>query len=199
MSGENFRRNESSNDSSEHDTRGVRADGELEPDGDRWRLRFTRHFAHSPEKVWRAITEPKHFAAWFPFFMEGELATGARLRFRARDVADLVFDGEMIEYRPPTLMELRWSENETLRFEVEPDGAGTRFTLSNVFDDIGKAARDAAGWHSCIDALERDLDGVPAPAGSPREQWERLNRAYVARFGPAASTIGPPTGYPYES
>lgn len=75
----------------------------------------------------------------------------------------------------------------------------TRFTLSNVFDDLGKAARDAAGWHSCIDALERDLDGAPPPAGSPRAAWERLNRAYVERFGPEAATIGPPAGHPYNA
>ncbi len=97
MTGENFRRNESSNDSSEQGTRPVYGDGELGPVGDRWRVRGT------------------------------------------------------------------------LRFEIEPDGAGTRFTLSNVFDDIGKAARDAAGWHSCLDALERELDGAPAPAAiAPR-------------------------------
>ena len=199
MTGENFRRDESSNDSLQHDAQQVQADGELEQVGDRWCLRFVRHFAHTPEKVWRAITEPEHFDAWFPFFMEGELATGAKLRFRARDIETLVFDGEMLEFSPPTRMEVRWSENETLRFEVEPEGAGTRFTLSNVFDELGKAARNAAGWHSCIDALERDLDGAPAPAGSPAKRWERLNRAYVARFGPKASTVGPPAEHPYRA
>src|SRR5207247_6173143 len=34
--------------------------GKLEDLGGRWRLRFTRELAHPQEKVWRAITEPKH-------------------------------------------------------------------------------------------------------------------------------------------
>ncbi len=37
---------------------GPTMNGRLEPAGDLWRLRFTRKLAHSPDKVWRAITEP---------------------------------------------------------------------------------------------------------------------------------------------
>ena len=44
-----------------------------------WRLRFTRIFPHPQEKVWRAITEPEHLAAWFPTTVDGERKAGARL------------------------------------------------------------------------------------------------------------------------
>ncbi|PZG03110.1 SRPBCC domain-containing protein, partial [Nonomuraea aridisoli] len=37
----------------------------LHPDG-RTTLRLQRRLPHPPEKVWRAITEPEHLAAWFP-------------------------------------------------------------------------------------------------------------------------------------
>jgi len=32
--------------------------------------------------------------------------------------------------------------------------------LTDTFDELGKAARDAAGWDTCLDFLEWDLAGV---------------------------------------
>jgi uncharacterized protein YndB with AHSA1/START domain len=172
-------------------------DGVLEQIGTRWQLRFTRPLAHSQAKVWRAITEAGHLQAWFPFAIEGEMRTGAPLRFVARDMEDVVLDGEMVEYRAPSVMELRWDANETVRFEIEPDGDGCVLTLLNTFDEVGKAARDAAGWHACLDALGPDLDGeAAAPAG--RENWDQLFAGYTERFGPAASTLRPPEEHPYS-
>ncbi len=65
----------------------------------------------------------------------------------------------MVEYSPPSVMELRWEGEETLRLEVRPSGSGCELTLINRFDEIGKAARDAAGWHACLDVLEASLSG----------------------------------------
>ena len=62
-------------------------------------------------------------------------------------------------------------------------------TLINRFDEIGKAARDAAGWHACLDVLEASLAGASIDAV---RRWGAVHPGYVARFGPAASTIGPP-------
>jgi uncharacterized protein YndB with AHSA1/START domain len=177
------------------DTRHV--DGRLEPAGARWRLRFTRSLAHPQEKVWRAITEADHLKAWFPFAIEGEMRTGAPLRFVSRDVADLAFDGEMVEYRPPEVMELQWDAGETVRLEVEPDGDGCVLTLLNTFDDLGKAARDAAGWHACLDALAVDLGDGNAPSAG-EDDWKLLFTCYAEAFGPDASSIGPPAEHPYS-
>ena len=85
-------------------------------------------------------------------------------------------------------MELRWGDGETLRLEVRPDGDGSELTLINVFDEVGKAARDAAGWHACLDALVADLDGQDPP----ENRWAEVHPEYVERFGPEAATIGPP-------
>jgi len=172
-------------------------DGVLEQVGTRWQLRFTRPLAHSQAKVWRAITEADHLHAWFPFAIEGEMRTGAPLRFVARDMHDVVLEGEMVEYRAPSLMELRWDANETVRFEIEPAGDGCVLTLVNTFDELGKAARDAAGWHGCLDALGHDLDGGRAPVQSEHE-WKRLFALYSMEFGPSASSIGPPAEHPYS-
>jgi uncharacterized protein YndB with AHSA1/START domain len=165
--------------------------GQLEQrDGGRWQLRFTRRFTHPPEKVWRALTEPEHLAVWFPTDIEGERRAGAPLRFVFRRGEGPPVDGEMLAYDPPSLMELRWGD-ETLRFELRPDGGGSVLTFVNAFAERGKAARDAAGWHACLDVLAHRLDGRPAP-WEPGQRWAEVHPEYVARFGPEASTIGRP-------
>jgi uncharacterized protein YndB with AHSA1/START domain len=165
--------------------------GQLEQHGDRWQLRFTRHLAHPPEKVWRAITEPEHLTAWFPTDIEGERATGAPLRFVFRNGEGPTIDGRLLTYDPPSFLELQWGDEETLRFEIEPEGNGSLLTFVNTFADLGKAARDAAGWHVCLDALTHHLDGTPLP-WSPRDHWQEVHASYVEQLGPEAATIGPP-------
>lgn len=172
----------------------MHADGTLEPVGDRWRIRFTRRLAHRPEKVWRALTEDEHLAAWFPSTIEGERAAGAKLRFDFSDDPHapdgMVLDGEVLAWEPPRLFAFLWGEDE-LRFELAPEGDGTVLTFTDTFDEQGRAARDAAGWHVCLLLLASDLDGEAPPEAS-EDLWASVNPAYVEKFGPAASTMGPP-------
>ena len=164
--------------------------GELHSRDGRYQLRFRRILRHPPERVWRALTEAEHLRAWFPADIEGERAAGARLRFVFRNDEGDPSDGEMLVYDPPRVLELRWDE-ELLRFELEPGDGGTVLTFVNTFDELGKAARDAAGWHACLDILGYELAG-DEPPWSPEDRWEEVHGEYVERLGPEASTIGPP-------
>jgi uncharacterized protein YndB with AHSA1/START domain len=162
-------------------------------DDGRWQLRFTRTVDHPPSKVWRAITEPEHLAAWFPTTIEGERAAGAPLRFSFPGGEAEPFDGEMLAFDPPAALELRWG-TDIVRIELRPDGDGTELTLLDTLDERGKAARDGAGWHTCLDALEASLSGNP-DARAAAGDWHDLRQHYVERFGPEAATIGPPAGF----
>jgi hypothetical protein len=42
--------------------------------------------------------------------------------------------------------------------------------LTHTFDDRFKAARDAAGWHVCVDGLSATLDGAQPPHGDDGER-----------------------------
>jgi uncharacterized protein YndB with AHSA1/START domain len=160
--------------------------GKLERTADGPRLRFSRRLAHPIATVWRAVTEPEHLKAWFPDTIEVERwEPGARLRFDG-------FDGEVLAVRHEALLEFRWG-TDTIRIELEPDGDGTTLTLLDSFDELGKAARDGAGWHVCLDQLEHDLDGTTAPWSSA-DRWQDVHPGYVEDFGPEASAIGPPSG-----
>ena len=165
--------------------------GALDRSGPRPQLRFTRALPHSPEKVWRAITEPEHRKNWFPDTVEGEFVAGAPLRFVSEYAEGGSFDGEVLQCDRPKLLEIRWG-TDTLRFELQPDGTGTVLTLIDTFDEVGKAARDGAGWHECLDDLEVELDGRTRP-WQPGDRWKAVHPEYVAAFGPEGSSIGPPT------
>jgi uncharacterized protein YndB with AHSA1/START domain len=164
--------------------------GSLEHQDGRALLTFTRQLPCPPSKVWRALTEPEHLAAWFPTTIEGRRAAGARLRFSFKENEAPPFDGEMLAFQPPSLMELRWGD-EILRFEVVPRGDGSTLVFTCTFEEIGKVSRDGAGWHACLDLLGIEVAGGSAP-GSPVDRWKELHATYVARFGPEASTVGPP-------
>ena len=160
--------------------------GELVQQGGRWQLRFTRTLPHPQDKVWRAITEPEHLQAWFPDRVVGEWRVGAPLKFLS-EYGD--HDGQVIAYEPPRLLEFRWGP-DVIRLELAGDARGSTLTLIDTIDELGKAARDAAGWDECLLRLDHHLAGTTAP--SPGERWKQVHPEYIERFGPEASTIGPP-------
>jgi uncharacterized protein YndB with AHSA1/START domain len=167
--------------------------GSLERVDDVSVLRFRRRLAHSPQRVWAALTDDEHLAAWFPTTIEGARASGAPLRFSFRQSEGDPFDGEMRVFEPPSVMELRWAD-DVLRFELEPDGSGCVLSLTVTFPEYGKAARDAAGWHVCLEQLAHVV-GETALPWEPPDRWRVVHAAYVARLGPEAATVGPPEAW----
>jgi uncharacterized protein YndB with AHSA1/START domain len=165
--------------------------GTLEQAGQRWRLRFTRELNHPAARVWQAVTEPGHLEAWFPQRITGEWAVGGPLTFSDPQGRGPDFGGEVLACEPPSLLEFRWGP-DVIRLEIAARGAGCTLTLLDTFDELGKAARDAAGWHVCLEHLARHLDQVPGPAGN---RWAEVHPGYVSSFGPDASTLGVPPGY----
>ncbi len=165
-------------------------DGTLTHEGDLSVLRYRRRIAHSQEKVWRALTEDEHLAGWFPTTIEGARVAGAPLHFSFRESEGEPFEGEMLAFDPPACMELRWAD-DVLRFELVADGAGCVLSLTVTFPEQGKAARDAAGWHVCLEQLGFLCAGEPLP-WRPPDRWRAVHVRYVERLGPAASIIGPP-------
>jgi len=125
-------------------------------------LRFERRLNHPVDAVWRAISEPEELKAWFPSTVSGQMAQGAELTFTFEQHEAPEMHGEVTEHDPPRRLAFYWGDDH-LRFELEPAGAGAcvlRFTA--LLDARDKAARDAAGWHTCLDRLEAALDGAPA-------------------------------------
>ena len=163
------------------------------PEGDAC-IRFVRTLAHPRALAWRALAEPAGMSTWFPARMEGERRAGAPLRFVFAEAPGHDTRGVLLAWEPPRLLEIAW-EGDRLRAELRDDGDGCELTFSASFPEVGKAARDAAGWHVCLDNLERHLDGR-APTPADQQPWRPLMTQYAERFGPEAATIGPPDWHP---
>ena len=151
-------------------------DDEMLARDDRWAVRLERHLAHPVETVWAAVTEPSQLAQWFPTTVELELVVGGAVRF-----GDPQADpgGTVLELDPPRLLAFSW-EGDELRFELEPEGGGTRLVLLHTFDDRAGGASFGAGWQQCLAALEPALDGGPLP---PTSRTVAEHEQLVGRFG----------------
>ncbi|GAA2833454.1 SRPBCC domain-containing protein [Nonomuraea rubra] len=152
----------------------------LHPDG-RTTLTFTRRLPHPPHKVWRAITQPEHLAAWFPADVTID---GDRIGYGFGP------DGRITENNPPHTFAHTWGEDE-LRWHLTPDGAGTLLTFTHTFTDRHGAASFAAGWHTCIQALHAHLDQRPShlPDQPDPAHSARLHEDYIAILGLPSTTV----------
>jgi hypothetical protein len=76
---------------------------------------------------------------------------------------------------------------DDIRWELEASGGGTRLTLWHNIDRRF-ISWGAAGWHICLDVLDRLLSGTPIGrivAGEAMKfgGWQRLNAEYAKQFG----------------
>jgi uncharacterized protein YndB with AHSA1/START domain len=146
----------------------------LSSDGSRSVLRMQRRLAHSPEKVWAALTEPDRLAEWFPATVRADLREGGDVEFGFGPA------GTVTDLDPPRLLAFTWGEDH-LRWEVEPDGAGSVLRLVHTFTDRPGAASFAAGWHTCIAALAGEDPGAEMAA---------LHERYVTELGLDEPEVG---------
>ena len=100
----------------------------------------------------------------------------------------LVSESEVKRADAPRVLEFSWGGRD-VRWELEPLGNGTRLTL---WAQIHRAwiAMGAAGWHVCIDVLDRLLTGQPVgriagPDAMKVSGWQRLHADYATQLGVA--------------
>ena len=152
-------------------------------------LRFERVLDHPVDAVWAAITEPSELAHWFPARVEVDLRPGGGMTFTFADDAFPVMHGEVTELDPPRRFAFEWG-GERMSFDLEPEDGGCRLVFIHFLSERDAAARDAAGWHVCLDQMRARLAGPPAeaPGTEPTEEHRALMDEYERR--------GMPTGAP---
>ena len=98
--------------------------------------RFERTLAHRPEKVWRALTEQRELAQWFPDALPAAANDGAPLRVKEAD--------------PPRVLVCELGD-ESVRWELFPVAEGCRLVLTTEVktteaanDDVPRACALAA-------------------------------------------------------
>ena len=174
---------------------GPASGAEVKKDGERWTLVLVRDLSHPPAKVWKALTDPEQLREWAPFDADRDLgAVGAAKLSTVGAPTTQVSETRVTRADAPTLLEFNWGD-QNLRWELEPRaGGGTRLRL---WHDIDRnfISMGAAGWHICLDVLERDLDGAPigriVGGEAMKFGWPRLNAEYARQFGVEAPAWPP--------
>lgn len=122
-----------------------------------------REFAHPPEKLWRALTQPHLIEAWL---MKNDFKLDVGHRFNLRGDWGGVLDCEVLEIEPNRRLSYTWNfahEDAAYRLEsvvtftLTPAGAGThlRMEQSGFRSDQKQAFGGAqAGWTQFFDKLD---------------------------------------------
>ncbi|MGH7445104.1 MAG: SRPBCC family protein [Longimicrobiales bacterium] len=165
---------------------GAAGDAQVERAGERWVLVFVRTLKHSPERVWRALTDPAELSEWASFDPDRDLGSPGRVTLTmAGGDGQEKAAGSVLRAEPPTLLEYRWGD-DVLRWELEPAGTGTRLILRHQVSGPEWLSKVAAGWHICIDVADAFMSGAPVGRivadDAMKHGWERLNEEYAARF-----------------
>ncbi|MET7419932.1 SRPBCC family protein [Dactylosporangium sp. NPDC005555] len=137
------------------------------------RIERTLQLAHSPEKVWAALTTAEGLGTWFGNRAEIDLRVGgkAKLIWDSGDTASLTI--ERVE--PPRVFAYTWPlyglpeddpRRNLVEFTLEPTGTGTTLTMVETgFAQLpGEAGQTAytgntKGWTSELGELVAYLDG----------------------------------------
>jgi hypothetical protein len=160
---------------------GPASGAEVRKEGEKWTLILVRELRHSPEKVWKALTDPTHLRQWAPFEVDGSLGTVGTVNLTWVG-APKPIETKVTRAEAPKVLE--YSDT---RWELEPLGSGTRLTLWTKIDRRF-ISMGAAGWHIAFDVLDHLLSGTPIGriSGSDAmkfDGWQRLNAEYANQFG----------------
>jgi uncharacterized protein YndB with AHSA1/START domain len=148
-------------------------------------LRFERRLPHPPARVWTMLTDPDELAAWFPARVHVEAwEVGRALRFTF-DEGGGETTGRVLAVEPVRRLALEW-EGDELLFELAGTDDGTLLTFTTLLAERDTAARNAAGWDVCLDALAGTSD---APSTGRTPAWEELYQGYVAGGVPSGAAI----------
>jgi len=144
-------------------------------------IRFVRRLPHPVESVWSAITDPQEMSRWWGD-CEVDLREGGAFVVRWRNEHEgkrAVMHATITRLDPPRLLETDGDMHGVLRWELEPEGDGTRLTFSSTHElPEDFRTKVLAGWHWHLDALAAALEGGQADLVE-LPGWQDVHDAYV--------------------
>jgi uncharacterized protein YndB with AHSA1/START domain len=171
-------------------TPGPARGAQVQKDGEKWTLVLVRELRHSPENVWQALTDPAQLREWAPFEVDGNLGTAGSSVKLSWVTTTQITEAKVTRAETPRVLEYH-----DMRWELEPLAGGTRLTLWHSIDRRF-IAWGAAGWHICLDVMDRSLTDHPigriVGADAMKFEWQRLNIEYAEQLGVETPTWKPP-------
>ena len=97
-------------------------------------ISFEFDLQHSPEKVWRALTEPELLKEWLLPAIGFELAPGAEFTFKTQPYPgwDGTVSCRFLEIEPQKVLRYAWTVpflDTVVTFTLSPTATGTRLSL----------------------------------------------------------------------
>ena len=149
--------------------------------GDGVEVRLTRRIDHAPAVIWRMLTDPAKLPEWLaPGRIEPRVGGAARLDFAD---SGTVIDSKVSAYESGARLEYSWSSPDEpgrpVRWDLTPEGGGTRLDLTLIVPAGEDPARACAGWEAHLEMLLAALEG--APIKFPFETFKAAREAYRAK------------------
>lgn len=146
-------------------------------------LRIERSFAHRVETVWGALIVPERLSSWYPATVKMEPRLGGTVNLdygsstNTTGVITALDGPQLFAFTEQTVAphHAHQARQGEIRFELHPEVDGTLLVFRQTFGDRRAAAKYAAGWQACFDALDLVLDGLPA-------RTEPVSPATIARY-----------------
>jgi len=123
-----------------------------------------REFAHPPEKIWRALTQPHLIEAWL---MKNDFVPALHHRFRLSADWGSV-DCEVLQIEPNRSLSYTWAAmglDSVVTWTLTPAGTGTHLKMEQTGFQPGQdAAYNGAkyGWNKFTAALDEVLAKLDA-------------------------------------
>jgi uncharacterized protein YndB with AHSA1/START domain len=142
------------------------------------KIQLVSRFAGPPMRVWEACTSAELLGKWFspaPFhdcIVKADVRVGGRFFFRMTgEPGTFAAEGVYREVDPPRRLVLTWTWTEgppdqppdgvtsLVTFDIEPDGEGTRLTLTHEgLPDQAQADSHKQGWTETLEKLRRLIE-----------------------------------------
>lgn len=133
--------------------------GKLLESNGRFALRFERSFPRNIEEIFGILTNPSHFANWYPFATgEMDLRLGGEIAFD--DGEGTTYTATITELEKPYVFGFREVE-DLVNISLHEEDEGCKMIFTHTFDDDSWAVNTAAGWHRCLDVFEQIVNGQP--------------------------------------
>ncbi|HEY4100913.1 MAG TPA: SRPBCC family protein [Gemmatimonadales bacterium] len=171
---------------------------EVDKSAEVWTLIVRRELPYAPDKVWRALTDPSELREWAPFDADRDMGSVGPVTLTTVGApSPQVTETRVKVAEANRALEFNWGGgDQDLRWELEPlANGGTRLTLWHHIDKRF-IAMGAAGWHVCLDVLDRFLGGEPIGRTAGMETmklpaWQQLLARYSKEFGVEAPKWAP--------
>jgi|SRR6185437_736354 uncharacterized protein YndB with AHSA1/START domain len=158
---------------------------------------YVTYIAATPERVWRALTDPAFSRLYFfGFAVDVEPRQGGVFRLLYPDGRTHI-SGQVIEWSPPRRLSITWLVKGMKEFaelpeclvtyDIEPSGEAVKLTMTEAHSwDVPESILSGgrAGWPAILSSLKSVLEtGKPISIKMepPKEMMEAVNQILITK------------------